>query len=194
MKNQKNHTAIFNGICTGQCGEEPLIPYGSCNLIGINWSKFIKNGKFDYEEFEKVIRLAVRVADRAIDLNEYPLKEIEETSKYIRQIGIYPLGVHDALIKLNLGYDTEEGIEFVEKVLEFIDVTAWSESKILGDKYGEAPVISDSLTNMSLVPFGARNTAMTTCAPGGTTSIIGNCSNGIEPIYSYVMNRVGDLS
>jgi len=191
--NENNPVSPWKSISEANpCAEEPLVPYGSCNLIGINWSEFVDSfGKFDFKSFEPAIRLAIRLGDKAIDLTEYPLEEIEETSKYIRQIGIYPLGLHDMLIKMNLAYDSIEGRDQVLKVLKFVDTVGWSESVKLGKKYGPAPIVNDMLSDNDIVPHDARNTAITTAAPGGTTSIIAYCSNGIEPVFSYVMDRVG---
>lgn len=174
---------------TNPCGEEPLVPYGSCNLIGVNWGAFVRDGKIDYNALEDVIRIVVRAADNAIDLNEFPLPELKKVALYIRQIGIYPLGMHDMLIKMGLPYDSEVGRDAVRDVAEFVERIAWDESVKIGKVKGPAPVVKDNLTDG--IPSGARNSAVTTAAPGGTTSLIANCSNGIEPVFSYVMTREG---
>lgn len=172
------------------CSERYLFDYESCCLSGINVSYFVKKSgspEVDYAQLGKIVRMVVRFLDEAIDLNDYPLPEIKTATQYTRRIGLYPLGVADALIKARLGYNTQEARTWCYELWEFINRTAWDESVKLGEKKGKFPAYEHR--NPDLVPEGARNAAVTCVAPGGTTSLIAGVNYGIEPYFSFVSKR-----
>jgi ribonucleoside-diphosphate reductase alpha chain len=164
---------------TNPCGELPLPPYGSCNLGSINVAKFINKDKtdFDYKKLKKTIDLAVYFLDKVIDVNKYPLPQIEQVTKQHRMIGLGVMGLADALIQLGIQYNSTEGLVKAEQIMEFIQTNAHEASKILGKFDG-------------CVYEDMRNTTLTCIAPTGTLSMIANCSSGIEPLFalSYTKN------
>jgi ribonucleoside-diphosphate reductase alpha chain len=172
---------------TNPCGERFLFPYECCCLGGINLAYFVRDGHVDWQNLGKTVRLVIRFLDEAFDRNEYPLPEIEQASKNTRRIGLYPIGLADALIKMRLPYDSQEGRDLAEKLWEFINKTAWDESVKLGEKLGTFPAYE--ARNPALVPEGARNAAVTCVAPGGTTSLIAGVNFGIEPYVGLVTRR-----
>lgn len=180
---------------TNPCGEQPLEPYGSCNLGSINLAKMVaeKNGDFqvDYEKLRKTVRIAVRFLDNVIDANKYPLRQIEEVSKRLRRIGLGVMGFSDMLIKLGVAYDSNDAVRLAEDLMNFINTEAWNMSRELGEKRGSFSAFNESV----LVAKGektVRNSSISTIAPTGTISIITNCSSGIEPLFavSYIRENI----
>lgn len=170
------------------CSERFLLSFESCCLSGINLIKFINDDKsIDYNSLEKVVRVAVRFLDNAIDKNKYPLPEIERATKYTRRIGIYPIGVADVLLKVGLPYNSNDGRMFCEFIWKFINEIAWDESIRIGRIKG--PFEAILYRDHSSVHERSRNAAVTCCAPSGTTSIIAGSNFGIEPFFSFVSKR-----
>jgi len=165
------------------CAEEPLPPNGVCNLGSFDISKFIKKDKsFDFEKFEIAIRLSIYYLDKIIDKSTYPTQTITEWAKNNRAIGAGIMGYADACLMLEISYGSIEAINFLGKVLNFMQKIAESESKILGEKLGIP-------TECKKLPEPRRNITLLTIAPTGTTSLISGCSSGIEPIFSEITIR-----
>ena len=173
---------------TNPCGEQPLLPYESCNLGSIDVSKFaVEDGKIDWERLRTAVRLAVRFLDNVIDANVYTLPEIEKTTKGNRKIGLGVMGFADMLIRMGIQYNTEEGLQTGETLIKFINAEARKTSVELGKEKGNFPNFSESIWAKQFKTM--RNATVTTIAPTGTISIIANCSQGIEPLFAIVYIR-----
>ncbi len=191
--NQYNPTPHIGEMeATNPCGEQPLLPYEACNLGSINLGKFVetREGKpyFNFHDFREVIRISTRFLDNIIDANNYPLQQIHEICTRNRKIGLGVMGFADALFKLYIPYDSEEGIAFGEKIMEFLQKEAHQMSEELSEERGTFPNWKGSRWELEW-KREMRNACVTTVAPTGTISIIANCSGGIEPMFSLAFYR-----
>jgi ribonucleoside-diphosphate reductase alpha chain len=204
---------------TNPCGEQSLYPYESCNLGSINLVNLVKRQadgeyKFDWQRYEETIRKTTRFLDNIIDVNHYPVKEIDIASKDSRRIGLGVMGVADLLYKLKIPYNSKEGYELQSKLSEALTYYSMEESVALAKSRGEFPLCSKTEYPEGKIPIagyyekpkeshcyewdalidkikkhGIRNVLTTTVAPTGTLSMIADCSNGMEPAFALVFEK-----
>jgi len=190
---------------TNPCGEQPLLPYDVCNLGSVNVGHYVVNGQVDWDAMRRDIALSTHFLDNIIDVNKYPLPEIDALSKRIRRIGLGVMGFADMLVRLGIPYDSTEGVEMGRKVMEFLDVEGKKESERLAKERGAFPEWAQSIwgpdetcardaNGQRIRPMQLlRNCNVTTVAPTGTISIIAGCSSGLEPLFAvaFMRNQAG---
>ena len=204
---------------TNPCGEQSLYPYESCNLGSINLVNLVKRQadgsyEFDWQRYEEIIRKTTRFLDNIIDVNTYPVEEINVASKESRRIGLGVMGVADLLYKLRIAYNSKEGYELQSKLSEALTYYSMEESVALASSRGEFPLCSKTEYPEGKIPIsgyyekpkeshcyewdpliekiqkhGIRNVLNTTVAPTGTLSMIADCSNGMEPAFALVFEK-----
>lgn len=198
------HCGVFNGILTGQCGEQPLPKHCCCNLGSLNLSEYILNpytdlAAFDYEGFKKGIQIALHTMDKLIDENKskHAVSIQSENSLKYRNVGLGVMGYATALMKLGLDYGRTDALSFTDKVFDFMFREAVFADVALGIKYGAFPEYSPSMwdseiiknhfteeeiTKLRIYPF--RNCSLLSIAPTGSIGTMVGVSGGIEPEFA----------
>lgn len=186
-KTNSNPVPNFGKIeSTNPCGEVPLLPYESCNLGSINLTRFISGDKVDYDRMKKVVHGAVHFLDNALDMSEYPIRQVSEMTLKLRRIGIGVMGFADSLYMLGIPYDSDEAIKLGEKLMKFINEESKVASEEIAKKRGAFPLWSKSIWAGKRK---LRNATTTAIAPTGTISMIADVSSGIEPNYAIVYTK-----
>lgn len=182
---------------TNPCGEQPLLPYDACTLGGINVGKAVVDGQIDWEGLGKTVKMATHFLDNVLDMNNYPIPEVNDMTRQVRRIGLGVMGFADMLVQLGVGYNTDEGLQVAEDVMQFINQQARTASVELAKVRGTFLAWKESIYDPNSPYFcgealKVRNGAITTIAPTGTTSMLADASSGIEPYFgiSYAKNTI----
>ena len=182
--NRRSPTHPFALIeSTNPCGEQPLLPYESCNLGSINLRNFITEKGIDYERLGPVVELAVRFLDDVIDANNYPIPQVAQATQATRKIGLGVMGFADALYLLGVAYDSDAGARIGEEVMAFISKRARETSEAIGGDRGPFPLFARTALKRQGWQH-MRNATCTTIAPTGTIGLIAGVSSGIEPVFA----------
>ncbi len=199
-----------NGLYVHNCGEQPLGPWAVCNLGAMNLSAYVKGddlskdkaGEFDYENFRKDVKVAMRMLDNVIDQTYYFFKENEKCAKDIRRTGLGIMGLGDALIKMQLGYGSEASLPVLHKIFATLRDSAYEASVDIAKEKGAFPKFNKvkylqgyHIQNLpkkiqqGISTYGIRNAVLLTIAPTGTTSLVSGVSSGVEPVYEFSFKR-----
>lgn len=201
--NTEANTWYYEQIrCVNPCGEQPLPPWGVCNLGALNLSAFVQNGQMDYERLAEMSKVSMRFLDNVVDANEYFIKENEEAQLATRRTGLGTMGLADALIKMRIAYGSEESLPVIERIYATIRDAAYEASSDIAvekepfskfdrDKYMQGRFIKrlPKAVQEKIRQQGIRNAVLLTQAPTGTTSLLAGVSSGIEPVYDFAMIR-----
>lgn len=178
----QNLVQVFGKQGVNPCGELPLFSGESCNLGAINLSEFVHAGEFDFDAFDKTVRDSVDFLDNVVDINDYPLHDIEVATLRTRKLGLGVMGFHDCLLKLGIAYGSSACNAFINNVFGILKHTSHDQSETLGKCRG----VPSDLKNLG---YTRRNLTLTTCQPTGTVSAIAGCSSGIEPVFQWEYTR-----
>ena len=201
--NKRSNTWYFKRlIATNPCGEQPLSAWAVCNLGAMNLAAYVRGTKFDYEEFGKDVRIAMRFLDNVIDDTYYFYKENEKVAKDIRRTGLGILGLADALIKMKIKYGSEESLPVINKMFETLRDNAYISSSDIAKEKGSFPKFKKKEylqgyhiqrlpkgVQNKIAKQGIRNAVLLTIAPTGTTSLLSGVSSGVEPVYEFEFIR-----
>lgn len=187
--NDANPTPHLGPIeATNPCGEQPLLPYESCNLGSINVTRFVQSGRIEYDRLASVIAQAVHFLDNVLDTNVYPVEAVRRTTLANRKIGLGIMGFADLLVELGIPYASEEAVRVADELMGFLQEHARIASQELASTRGAFPSYAESrLASASAAP--QRNACVTSIAPTGTISLIADCSSGIEPFFALSYRR-----
>ncbi len=176
---------------TNPCGEQPLLPYDACTLGSIHLALFVHDGEIDWEGLRKTTHTAIHFLDNVLDMNEYPIEQVRQMTRSIRRIGLGVMGLADALLALNIGYNTDEGVEMASKFMKFIQEESDVASVELAKTRGVFPAFEGSIYDKP-GEISPRNGARTTIAPTGTIAMLADASSGCEPLFAltYAKNTI----
>ena len=173
------HHGIVNGLLIHNCGEQPLLPFESCNLGSINLAAHVEDGEICWNDLADTVRVAVRFLDNVIDINVFPLEEIDKVTRQTRKIGLGVMGFADMLSLIGVPYNSAKGVKTGREIMRFIQKEAVTISEALADEKGPFPAYKKN----AIVTKPRRNATLTTIAPTGSLSKIADCSAGVEPHF-----------
>ena len=201
----KNHSGVFGGVVTAQCGEQPLPPYGACVLGSMNLTQYViepftNKAIFDYESFREDITIAIRMLDNVNDVTKFPISQQEKSAKDKRRIGLGVTGLADTLIMLGFIYGSDESLVFVDEIMSKMADYSYMSSAGLANEKGPFPAYDKELYNPKVIlsdyvretikELGMRNSHVLSIAPTGTISLYANnISSGIEPVFALSYDR-----
>ena len=201
--NTRSNTWYFERlVATNPCGEQPLGPWAVCNLGAMNLAAYVENEQFDYDNFAKDVKVAMRLLDNVIDQTYYFFPQNEQCAKDIRRTGLGIMGLADALIKMKIRYGAEESFPVLHKIFATLRDNAYDASADIAKEKGAFPMfdeekylqgyhikqLSDEL-RAKIAKQGIRNAVLLTIAPTGTTSLVSGVSSGVEPVYEFSFLR-----
>ena len=191
LKEPLTRSFVANGLVVHNCGEQSLPPFDACNLGSINVARFARpadgaGATIDWSELERVIRLAVRFLDDVIEVNPYPLAQIDATVKANRRIGLGIMGWADLLFTLGIPYDSQAALDLADRLMGFVKEKGHEQSARLAEERGPFPNWRHSTYREGRL---LRNCTVTTIAPTGTISMIAGCSSGIEPVFALAFEH-----
>lgn len=207
--NKRSNTWYFEKLlATNPCGEQPLGGWAVCNLGAMNLAAYVKNGEFDFDNFGKDVKIAMRLLDNVIDDTYYFYKENEKTAKDIRRTGLGIMGIADALIQMKIRYGSEKSLPIIKRIFETLRDSAYDSSADIAREKGSFPKfekeeylkgyhiqrLPESIKK-KIAKNGIRNAVLLTIAPTGTTSLLAGVSSGIEPVYEFEFirrDRIGE--
>jgi len=202
LTEEKSYTFITNGIVSFDCGEQPLGAWAVCNLGAMNLAAYVKGGKFDYKNFGRDVKVAMRFMDNVIDQTYYFFPENEKCAKDIRRTGLGIMGIGDALIKMKIRYGSEESLPVIEKIFQTLRDNAYEASCDTAREKGSFPKFNKTKylkgyhikalpkqIQTKIAKQGIRNAVLLTIAPTGTTSLVAGVTSGIEPVYEFTFIR-----
>jgi len=172
---------------TNPCGEQPLLPYESCNLGAINLSTCVKEGTVNYVELEKRVQQGVHFLDNVIDMSKFPFQKIYGNVHGNRKIGLGLMGWAEMLTQLKISYDSDEAISLAKEISSYVTDMGLKASEELAEKRGVFPYWQGSFWEKNKKKV--RNATITTIAPNGTTAMIGDCTGGIEPFFKLSFKK-----
>ncbi len=173
---------------TNPCGELPLLPYEACTLGSINLAKFTQGSDLDWQALADTVWISTRFLDDVIEVNRFPITEIAQRSRATRKIGLGVMGFADMLVALDVSYDSQQAVQWAERIMSFISRQTERASQALADERGPFPEFAASRLAAEGKP-PVRNATRLSIAPTGTISIIAGCSAGIEPYFALAMRR-----
>lgn len=176
---------------TNPCGEQPLLPYDACTLGSINLAQFVNGKEINWDDLRKTVHQSVHFLDNVLDMNDYPIEKVRDMVHKIRRIGLGIMGFADALLAMNVGYNSDEGVKIAEDVMKFIQHEADIASSDLAIIRGTFPAFKGSIYDKPN-EIHPRNGARTTIAPTGTISMLADTSSGCEPLFAltYAKNTI----
>lgn len=173
---------------TNPCGEQPLLPYDACTLGSINLALYVDGNTFDWEALRTDIHTSVHFLDNVLDMNQYPIEKVRNMVRQIRRIGFGIMGFADALLMMNIGYNTDEGLKMAEEVMQFIQKESDVASVKLAETRGTFPAFKGSIYDKP-GEIKPRNGARTTIAPTGTIAMLAETSSGCEPLFALTYSK-----
>ena len=173
---------------TNPCGEVPLLPYESCNLGSLNLARFVDGEKLDLARLGASVRLAIRFLDDVIDVNRYPVEQLEAPARAARKVGLGLMGLAEMLASLGIPYDSARALRLAARIMGFVESEARRASAALAAERGPFPLYDQSrYPARGIGPL--RNAQLTSIAPTGTISLIAGTTSGIEPMFALSYRR-----